>query len=70
MLLKVKDIKYKVIYGCSVNAPIKNIGYYITLIRQLKILSNKNSLGILSTVIIYCVNSEYPPNDSYENLLN
>jgi hypothetical protein len=50
------------------NSPIKNTGYGITPIRKIE-KTEKNSLGILSTIAIQCVNSEFPPNDSYENLL-
>ncbi|CAF3941830.1 unnamed protein product [Rotaria sordida] len=50
------------------NTPENNIGYGITPIRTIK-TNDENSLGTLSTIGFGCVNSEYPPNDSYENLL-
>jgi hypothetical protein len=53
----------------TVNTPHKNIGYYTTPIRQIK-STDENSLEILSTTTVHCVNCEYPPNDSYENLLD
>ncbi|CAF0828717.1 unnamed protein product [Didymodactylos carnosus] len=53
---------------CTVNAPNKNTGCYITPIRSIK-TTDENSLGTLATFAIHCVNSEFPPNDSYENLL-
>ena len=56
------------IVGCTVNAPHRNVGCYITPIRTIKTMQ-QNSLGALSVIAIYCINSEYPPNDSYENLL-
>ncbi|CAF1403451.1 unnamed protein product [Rotaria sp. Silwood1] len=56
------------IVGCTVNAPNRNTGCYITPIRTIRTM-DKNSLGTLSVIAIYCINSEYPPNDSYENLL-
>lgn len=56
------------IVGCTVNAPDINIGCYITPIRTIETM-DQNSLGTLSVIAIYCINSEYPPNDSYENLL-
>ncbi|CAF1252821.1 unnamed protein product [Rotaria sp. Silwood1] len=54
--------------GAGVDAPNKNIGFITTPIREIKTIDD-NSLGILATFGINCVNSEYPPNDSYENLL-
>ncbi|CAF1326243.1 unnamed protein product [Rotaria sp. Silwood1] len=54
---------------CStVNAPDKNAGCYIVPMRTIK-TSDENSLGTLAQISIHCVNSEFPPNDSYENLL-
>ncbi|CAF3228675.1 unnamed protein product, partial [Rotaria sp. Silwood2] len=50
------------------NIPVNNIGCYITPIRTIK-TNGENSLETLSTITVTCVNSEYPPNDSYENLL-
>lgn len=54
--------------GNAAHAPNYNKGFLTTPIRQLK-TSNPNSLGLLSNFAVYCINSEYPPNDSYENLL-
>ncbi|CAF1177439.1 unnamed protein product [Rotaria sordida] len=54
--------------GITANSPEKNTGCFITPIRMKK-TTDKNSLGTLSTIAIHCVNFEYPPNDSYENLL-
>jgi 2-polyprenyl-6-methoxyphenol hydroxylase-like FAD-dependent oxidoreductase len=59
----------KPIVCTTANAPYKNVGCYITPIRQIK-TTDQNSLGILSTIVVHCVNFEYPPNDSYENLLD
>ncbi|CAF1489860.1 unnamed protein product [Rotaria sordida] len=58
----------KQIVGYTVNAPHQNKGCGITPVRQIKTM-DENSLGTLSTLTAFCVNSEYPPNDSYENLL-
>ncbi|CAF1181653.1 unnamed protein product [Rotaria sordida] len=58
----------KSILGSNGNIPENNIGYSISPIRTIK-TNDENSLGTLSTIAICCVNSEYPPNDSYENLL-
>ncbi|CAF3579397.1 unnamed protein product [Rotaria socialis] len=54
--------------GNAAHAPNHNKGFLTTPIRQIK-SSDPNSLGLLSNFAVYCVNSEYPPNDSYENLL-
>ncbi|CAF1207148.1 unnamed protein product [Adineta steineri] len=62
------SLDLKPVVCTAINAPVKNIGCYITPIRQIKTI-DKNSLGTLATIAIHCVNSEYPPNDSYENLL-
>ncbi|CAF1384598.1 unnamed protein product [Rotaria sp. Silwood1] len=51
-----------------VDSPEKNVGFIVIPIRTIK-TNNENSLGTSSTIAINCVNSEYPPNDSYENLL-
>ncbi|CAF1252538.1 unnamed protein product [Rotaria sordida] len=56
------------IIGAGVDSPNKNTGFITTPIRIIKTIDN-NSLGILATFGIDCVNFEYPPNDSYENLL-
>ncbi|CAF1405913.1 unnamed protein product [Adineta ricciae] len=54
---------------CStVDIPQRNVGCYITPIREIK-STDKNSLRMLSKIAIHCVNSEYPPSDSYEHLL-
>ena len=57
------------IIGASVNFPDKNIGFIISPIGTIKTMDD-NSLGTLSTIAVSYVNSEYPPNDSYENLLD
>lgn len=54
--------------GCSTNSPDRNTGCYVTAVRKTQ-PTGENSLGTLSTVTLHCVNAEYPPNDSYENLL-
>ncbi|CAF1353951.1 unnamed protein product [Rotaria magnacalcarata] len=54
--------------GCTVNAPTRNTGIYVSPIRTIK-TTGDNSSGILSTLGCHCVNSEFPPSDSYENLL-
>jgi 2-polyprenyl-6-methoxyphenol hydroxylase-like FAD-dependent oxidoreductase len=54
--------------GNAAHAPYHNKGFLTTPIRELK-SSDPNSLGFLSNFAVYCVNGEYPPNDSYENLL-
>lgn len=59
----------KSIICTSVNAPNRNVGCYITPIRKIK-PTDKNSLGTLSTVTVHCVNNQYPPNDSLDNLLD
>ncbi len=57
------------IIDTTVNSSHKNSGCYITPIREIK-TKDENSLGLtLSIIVIDCVNSEYPPNDSYGNLL-
>ncbi|CAF4550283.1 unnamed protein product, partial [Rotaria sp. Silwood2] len=56
------------IVGCTTNTPDDNTGCYITPIRTIT-TKDKNSLGTLSVIAFHSVNSEYPPNDSYENLL-
>ncbi|CAF1439504.1 unnamed protein product, partial [Rotaria sordida] len=53
---------------CTANTPDRNVGCYAVPIRTIK-PTDTNSLGILSTNAVYCVNSEFSPNDSYENLL-
>ncbi|UJR19295.1 hypothetical protein I4U23_022424 [Adineta vaga] len=58
----------KPVIGCTVNTPEKNNGWFIIPIRTIK-GTDKRSLGTLSTVAINSNNSEYPPSDSYENLL-
>ncbi|CAF1390971.1 unnamed protein product [Rotaria sordida] len=54
--------------GNAAHAPNHNKGFLTTPIRQIK-SSDPNSLGLISNFAVYCINSEYPPNDSYENLL-
>lgn len=49
-------------------APEKNVGCSVTPIRMLE-TTDENSLGMLATIVVNCVNSEFPPNDSYEHLL-
>ncbi|CAF2998678.1 unnamed protein product [Rotaria sp. Silwood2] len=56
------------ILGCNTNLPDNNTGCYITPMRTIK-TNDENSLRNLSTIAVHCVNAEYPPNDSYENLL-
>lgn len=56
------------IFGIGIDPPTKNTGFGIIPIRTIETMDN-NSLGTLSTISVACVNSEYPPNDSYENLL-
>ncbi|CAF2873010.1 unnamed protein product [Rotaria sp. Silwood2] len=58
----------KHILCANTNTPDNNVGCYITPIRTIK-TDDENSLGTLSTIAVHCVNEEYPPNDSYENLL-
>jgi 2-polyprenyl-6-methoxyphenol hydroxylase-like FAD-dependent oxidoreductase len=62
------SLDLKPVFCTTVNAPVKNTGCYITPIRTLKTM-DENSLGVLAIIAVHCVNSEYPPNDSYENLL-
>ncbi|CAF3612622.1 unnamed protein product [Rotaria socialis] len=57
------------IVGCTTNSPDNNTGCYITPISTIK-TEDKNSLGALSVIAFHSVNSECPPNDSYENLLD
>ncbi len=54
--------------GNAAHAPNFNKGFLTIPIREIK-NSDPNSLGLLSNFAVYCVNGEYPPNDSYENLL-
>ncbi|UJR16568.1 hypothetical protein I4U23_003469 [Adineta vaga] len=54
--------------GNAAHAPNHNKGFLTIPIRQLN-TTDPNSLGFASNFAIYCVNSEYPPNDCYENLL-
>lgn len=56
------------IVGCTTNTPTNNTGCYITPIRTIT-TDDQSSLGTLSVIAFHTVNSEYPPNDSYENLL-
>lgn len=58
----------KSIIAITVNPPNRNVGCYITPIRQIK-PTDENSLGTLSTICVHCVNNEHSPNDSFENLL-
>lgn len=54
--------------GNAAHAPHFNKGFLTIPIRTLH-KPEENSLGFLSNFAVYCVNDEYPPNDSYENLL-
>lgn len=54
--------------GNAAHAPHHNKGLLTIPIRKIE-GSAPNSLGLLSNFAVYCVNGEYPPNDSYENLL-
>jgi 2-polyprenyl-6-methoxyphenol hydroxylase-like FAD-dependent oxidoreductase len=54
--------------GNAAHAPHYNKGFLTIPIRQIQSL-NPNSLNLISSFAVYCVNGEYPPNDSYENLL-
>ncbi|CAF2893977.1 unnamed protein product [Rotaria sp. Silwood2] len=67
---KVGDLSLdsKLIICSSPNTPHNNTGCYILPIREIK-TNDENSLGILLTIALHCVNSEYAPNDSYENIL-
>ncbi|CAF4995401.1 unnamed protein product, partial [Rotaria magnacalcarata] len=56
------------LFGNNCNSPDKNTGRYINPIRTIK-TDDENSLGVLSIIGVVGVNSEYPPNDSYEDLL-
>ncbi|CAF1126374.1 unnamed protein product [Adineta steineri] len=58
----------KHIIGCTANSPEKNNGWFIIPIRTIK-TTNENSLGTISTIAINSNNSEYPPIDSFANLL-
>ncbi|CAF2240842.1 unnamed protein product [Rotaria magnacalcarata] len=59
----------KPVYFPNANVPDNNTGCYISQVRTIK-STDENSLGILSTIAVNCVNAEYSPNDSYENLLD
>lgn len=54
--------------GITTDSPKQNVGFIVMPIRTIK-TDDTNSLGTLSAIAINCVNYEYPPNDSYENLL-
>ena len=54
--------------GNAAHAPLFNKGFLTIPIRKIN-NPEENSLGFLSNFAVYCVNGEYPPNDSYENLL-
>ena len=54
--------------GLAAHAPKHNKGFLTMPIRQLP-TGEKNSLGFLSNFAVYCLNGEYPPDDSFENLL-
>ncbi|CAF1099996.1 unnamed protein product [Rotaria sordida] len=56
------------VIGVIANPPKKNTSFILSPVRQIN-TTDQNSLGILTACAITCVNSEYPPNDSYENLL-
>ena len=56
------------IIACTTIAPKKNVACSVTPIRMLE-TTDENSLGTLATIVINCVNSEFPPNDSFEHLL-
>ena len=58
----------KSIIGCTVNCPEKNNGWFIIPIRTIK-TTNEDSLGTISTIAINSNNSEYPPTDSFESLI-
>ena len=55
--------------GNAAHAPHFNKGFLTIPIRQIE-NPEENSLGILSNFAVYCVNGEYPPCDSFENLLD
>ena len=54
--------------GLAAHAPHFNKGFLTMPIRRIPI-EEENSLGLLSNFAIYCVNGEYPPHDSYDQLL-
>ena len=54
--------------GLAAHAPDHNKGFLTTPIRRLD-KPEENSLGLLSNFAIYCMNEEYPPSDSFDNLL-
>lgn len=54
--------------GLAAHAPLINKGFLTMPIRQIPI-EDENSLGFLSNFAIYCVNGEYPPHHSYDELL-
>ena len=54
--------------GVAAHAPHHNKGFLTMPIRKIP-CEQENSLGLLSNFAIYCINGEYPPHDSYENLL-
>ena len=61
--------------GLAAHTPFHNKGFLTIPIRQLNTQQhyefdqNSKSLGFLSNFAICCLNGEYPPDDSYENLL-
>ncbi|CAF1208112.1 unnamed protein product [Didymodactylos carnosus] len=58
----------KHVLGNVAYAPHYNKALIMTPIRKIQTMDT-NSLGTLSTIVVYGLNSEYPPNDTYENLL-
>ncbi|CAF0976213.1 unnamed protein product [Didymodactylos carnosus] len=54
--------------GDATYTPHHNKAFGTSAVRQIKTM-DENSLGTLSNVLIYCINSEYPPNDSYDSVL-
>ena len=68
--LKTGNVRLDEFYtgGHAAHAPHFNKGFLTIPIRDL-VNPEENSLGFLSNFAVYCVNGEYPPNDSYENLL-
>lgn len=54
--------------GLAAHAPKHNKGFLTMPIRRL-FTGEENSLGFLANFAVYCLNGEYPPDDSFENLL-
>ncbi|UJR19103.1 hypothetical protein I4U23_022234 [Adineta vaga] len=55
-------------FAHGANVPERNTGCYIAPMRIIETI-DENSLGTLSTITISSSNSEHPPSDSFENLL-